>query len=147
MAWKKKSGKARREQQKRSTERKKATATATPLPVTADPPSTLKNNGKKRKTTLEKRNQERRAKEKALSKQTGSPSPALELLPSSSEEDVFGDLDLLYDLDATSDRELDEIFCNAPPQWPSVEFELCADFGFDSDLGFNQHKILNSTAS
>jgi hypothetical protein len=31
MAWKKKSAKAKREQQRRSTERKKATATATPL--------------------------------------------------------------------------------------------------------------------
>jgi hypothetical protein len=128
MVWRKKRPKARREQQRRSTERKKATATATPLEVTADPPSTLNNNGKKRKTTWEKRNQERRAKEKALSKQTGSPS---------SDEDVFGDLDLLYDLDATSDRELDENFCDAPPQWPSVEFEICADFGFDSDLGLD----------
>ena len=24
-----------------------------------------------------------------------------------------------------------------PPQWPSVEFEICADFGFDSDLGLD----------
>jgi hypothetical protein len=118
MAWEKKSPKARREQQRRSTERKKATATATPLQVTADPPSTLNNNGEKRKTTWKKRNQERRAKEKALSKQTGSPSPGLDLLSSSSDEDVFGDLDLLYDLDATSDRELDENFCNAPPPPP-----------------------------
>jgi hypothetical protein len=74
---------------------------------------------------LERRNQERRAKEKALSRQTGSPSPGLDLLPSSSDVGVFSDLDLLYDLDATSDRELDDFFCNGPLRWPSVEFELC----------------------
>ncbi len=92
-----------------------ATATATPLQVTADPSSTLNNNGEKRKTTWEKRNQERRAKEKALSKQTGSPS---------SDEDVFGDLDLLYDLDATNDRELDEFFAMPPSNGPPLSLKF-----------------------
>jgi hypothetical protein len=30
-----------------------------------------------------------------------------------------------------------KFFCNAPLQRPSVEFEICAHFGVDSDLGLD----------
>ncbi len=87
--------------------------------MTADPPSILNSNGKKGNTALERRNQERRAKAKALSKQTGPSSPGLDLLLSSSDEGIFSYLDLFYDLDNSSDRELDETVCNgSPPMVP-----------------------------
>jgi hypothetical protein len=123
MAWKKKVGKPKENNKNdQRKQRKKATATATPLPVTADPPSSFNKNGFKRKTSLERRNQKRMAKERALSKQIGSPSPVLDLLPPPSDEDIFSDLDPLSDLDL-----LDQNFCNGSPHWPSEEFELRPD--------------------